>query len=73
MKVKLTDTVAVRDVDWTQFIFGYFEDGDHHTHFKPIKLKSRLQSMAKGEGIISVPEGVGEIKAGTIMAAQLLI
>ena len=73
MKVKLTETVVVRDVDWTQFIFGCFEDGGHHTHFRPMKLKSRLQSMARAEGVISVPEGVGEINAGAIIDAQLLI
>jgi molybdopterin molybdotransferase len=73
MKVKLTETVVVRDVDWTQFIFGCFEDGGYHTHFKPMKLKSRLQSMARAEGVMSVPEGVGEINAGSIIDAQLLI
>jgi len=73
MKVELTETVVVRDIDWTQFIFGCFEDGGHHTHFRPMKLKSRLQSMARADGVISVPEGVEKINAGAIITAQLLI
>ncbi len=73
VKVLLEEAVKVRDVDWTQFIFGRFVDGDGYTHFRPLKLKSRLQSMAKAEAMIAVPEGVGEIHAGAIVSAQLLV
>ena len=72
IKAKLTETVAVRDVDWTQFIFGCLEDSADYTSFRPIKLKSRLQSMARAEGVISVREGVQEIKAGSVVDAGLL-
>lgn len=73
VKVLLEATVKVRDVDWTQFIFGRFVDGDGYTHFRPLQLKSRLQSMAKAEAMISVPEGVEEINAGAMVSAQLLV
>lgn len=73
LKVILEDTVTVRDVDWTQFIFGRLVDGDGYTHFRPLKLKSRLQSMAKAEAMVAVPEGVGEIHAGSLVPAQLLV
>jgi molybdopterin molybdotransferase len=72
-RVKLAEALKVRDIDWTQFIFGQFGKGNGHTHFKPLKLKSRLQSMSLAEGVIAVPEGMGEISAGTIVSAQLLI
>lgn len=73
VKVLLDETVTVRDVDWTQFIFGRFVDGDGYTRFRPLKLKSRLQSMAKAEAMIAVPEGAGEVEAGAIVSAQLLV
>ena len=72
VKVKLTEDVVVRDVDWTQYIFGRFEEGNCHTNFRPMKLKSRLQSMAWAEGVIAVPEGYREIAAGGVVQAQLL-
>ena len=72
-KVELSESVSVRDIDWTQFIFGQFSNGNEHTRFKPLTLKSRLQSMSLAEGVIQVPEGIAEIPAGTIISAQLLI
>lgn len=71
--VSLAQTVAVRDVDWTQFIFGVFNrNKDGLICFEPLELKSRLQSMAMAQGVIAVPEGVKEISAGSIVSAQLL-
>jgi molybdopterin molybdotransferase len=72
VKVKLTETVMGRDIDWTQYIFGCFENGNGHTHFKPMKLKSRLQSMGTAQGVIAVPEGTKRISAGSIVSAQIL-
>jgi molybdopterin molybdotransferase len=72
-RVKLAEALKVRDIDWTQFIFGQFRKGNGHTHFKPLKLKSRLQSMSLAEGVIAVPEGIGEMSTGTFVSAQLLI
>lgn len=73
VRVLLEASVKVRDVDWTQFIFGRLVDGDGYTHFQPLRLKSRLQSMAKAQAMIAVPEGVGEIQAGSLVNAQLLV
>ena len=69
----MTEDVVVRDVDWTQYIFGRFEEGNGHTNFRPMRLKSRLQSMALAEGVISIPEGCSGILAGGIVQAQLLL
>lgn len=73
VRVLLEASVKVRDVDWTQFIFGRLVDGDGYTHFQPLRLKSRLQSMAKAQAMIAVPEGVGEIEVGSLVNAQLLV
>ena len=73
LKAKLTEDVVVRDVDWTQYIFGRFEERDGHTHFRPMNLKSRLQSMARAQGVIAVPEGYREIAAGGLVNAQVLV
>jgi molybdopterin molybdotransferase len=72
VQVKLEETITVRDIDWTQFIFGRFKDGNRHTIFQPLKLKSRLQSMAMAEGVLAVPEGLMEISAGLTVPALFL-
>lgn len=73
MKIELDDDVEARKGDWTQFVFGIFEEGKNHSKFKPLKQKSRLQSMAMAQGIISIPEGVHLIRKGTVMSAQMLM
>jgi len=73
MIVKLSETVIGRQIDWTQFIFGRFEEKENQTFFYPLKMLSRLQSMAKADGIINIPEGVDQILSGTFIPAQLLV
>jgi len=38
----------------------------------PQRLRSRLQSQARAEALIRVPEGVGELKAGEMAGVQML-
>jgi len=38
----------------------------------PQRLRSRLQSQARAEALIRVPEGVGELKAGERAEVQML-
>ncbi len=73
VQVKLEDTITNRDIEWTQFVFGVFKKGNGHTHFRPLKLKSRLQTIAKAEGILILPEGTMKIPVGSIVSAQLLV
>jgi molybdopterin molybdotransferase len=72
MSVALDQDVVVTERDWTQFIYGVFRRVEERTYFSPLLLKSRLQSMAGAHGIICVPEGVSEIKQGTVLQAQML-
>lgn len=73
VNVMLEKTVNARDLDWTQFVFGQLVESDGNTHFKPLRLKSRLQSMAMADALIAIPEGLKVIRAGSMVAAQLLI
>jgi molybdopterin molybdotransferase len=67
----LADTVTGQK-DWTQFIFGRFENRHDACYFRPIRYDSRLKSMADAEGIISIPEGIDQIAAGTKIRVSLV-
>jgi molybdopterin molybdotransferase len=68
---RLAETVTGQS-DWTQFIFGRFENRHGATYFRPIRYNSRLRSMAEAEGIISIPEGTDQIAAGTEIMVSLV-
>lgn len=71
--VKLKNGLASRHLDWTHFVFGSFSTGNEHTYFEPLKLASRLKSMARAEGVVAIPEGVKSLAPGAIIPAQLLV
>ena len=71
--VKLEKELVSRHIDWTEFVYGQLVLGEEHTLFKPLKLSSRLKSMAHAEGVIAVPEGVKTLPAGALVAAQVFI
>lgn len=73
MSVILEQDIDGRHINWTQFIFGRFIAKQEQTFFRPLKMVSRLQSMARAEGIIAIPEGEVHIPAGTELSAQLLV
>jgi molybdopterin molybdotransferase len=67
----LAETVTGQS-DWTQFIFGRFENKSGTHYFRPLRYDSRLKSMAEAEGIIYIPEGIDQITAGTEVMVSLL-
>ncbi len=71
--VKLERELICRHIDWTEFVYGQLILGEEHTLFKPLKLSSRLKSMARAEGVIAVPEGVKSLPAGAMVTAQVFI
>jgi molybdopterin molybdotransferase len=73
MPVKLGEELTCRHIDWTEFVYGTLIPGDDHTVFNPLKLASRLKSIASAEGVIAIPEGVKSIPADAIISAQLLV
>lgn len=58
--------------DWTQFIFGTLSKCDDFSTFHPLKMASRLQMMAKADGIICIPEGEEYIRQGERVNVQIL-
>jgi len=68
---RLAETVTGHG-DWTQFIFGKFENRHSTTYFYPIRYESRLKSMSEAEGIISIPEGTNQITAETEIKVSLI-
>jgi len=58
--------------DWTQFIFGRLSKGNGEPVFYPLKTASRLQMMARADGIICIPEGKDCFTEGEHINVQLL-
>jgi len=71
--MKLSDGLTSRHIDWTHFVYGSFRVGNEYTFFEPLKLASRLKSVAVAEGVIAIPEGVKSLPAGAIIPVQLLV
>jgi molybdopterin molybdotransferase len=59
-------------LDWTDFIHARLEKDEGQLVVHPAKLKSRLQSMARKEALITIPEDRKEIVAGKIVEIQIL-
>ncbi len=57
---------------WTQFIHGRLSVNDREIIFEPLKEKSRLQMLAKTDGIIMLPEEMDEIPGSQIVSVQVL-
>lgn len=72
ISVTLDRDIAVRDREWTQFVFGSIDIESGPMRFSPLELKSRLQSMARAEAVVCVPEGVDGFLKGDVVQAQLL-
>jgi molybdopterin molybdotransferase len=51
--------------DWTQFLQCMVSRHNRETRLHPVKLKSRLASMASAQALIKIPEGVESIPAGS--------
>jgi len=71
MRAQLSETVRGHK-DWTQFIHARLEIEKNQIFVKPAKLKSRLESMARKDALIIIPEGWEEWIAGEVIEIQLL-
>lgn len=70
-KVRLTETIG-GDRDWTQFFQATLVERREEWWAVPQQLKSRLQSQARAEALIRVPEGVSVLEAGDMIEVQVL-
>ena len=71
-RARLSETVRGHK-DWTDFIHARLEKEKAQLVVHPAKLKSRLQSMARKEALITIPENRNELAAGETIDIQLLI
>jgi molybdopterin molybdotransferase len=71
VRARLAQSVSGQE-DWTQFLEGRFENTAEGLLFRPVKLLSRLQTMATTEGLLAIPEGTAQLLAGAIVQVQLL-
>jgi molybdopterin molybdotransferase len=57
---------------WTQAVFGCLTEENDTRHFQPLKGISRLKSIAAGDGLLLIPEGITQITEGETVMPQLL-
>ena len=69
---RLTETVR-GDEEWTQFVHARIDAGKETIMVHPAKQKSRLQSMARKDALIVIPEGCEALSRGEVIPIQLLI
>ena len=72
-KVRLAEEQTGRFADWTQFIYGTLEQAADAPVFHALRSKSRLRSMAEAQAVVSIPEGLTRLSAGSVVTAQLLV
>ncbi len=68
---RLAETVT-GELGWTEFIHGRLEARSEELWVRPVRLKSRLKSMAEKEALIVIPEDRERISAGERISVQLL-
>jgi molybdopterin molybdotransferase len=60
------------ELGWTEFIHARLERRAGQLMAVPLRLKSRLKSMAEKEALIVIPEDREEMSAGEVVQVQLL-
>lgn len=70
-RARLAETVRGH-ADWTDFIHAHLEKKEGQLVVHPAKLRSRLQSMARKEALIMIPEDRNEIAAGETIEIQIM-
>jgi len=70
-KVRLASRVG-GDSTWTQFYQAVLEKRGEEWWGVPLKMKSRIQSQARAEALIKVPEGADRLEAGDLIEVQVL-
>jgi molybdopterin molybdotransferase len=70
-KCRLAEEVS-GDVTWTQFIQASLEKREGEWWAFPHRMKSRIQSQARAQALIQIPEGIKRLAPGHIIEIQLL-
>jgi molybdopterin molybdotransferase len=69
---RLASDLRGREPDWIHFFFGTLEPGEELPTFHPLKLRSRLSSIAEATAVASIPEGEDCLLGGSVIYVQLL-
>lgn len=72
------DAIASEEIrgqdDWTQAIFGRLAiDEDGRCLFQPDRQASRLKAMGDADALLTIPEGIDRIDAGSSVAIEILV
>jgi len=70
-QARIAETMS-GDIDWTQFFQATLEKRGSEWWAVPQRMKSRLQSQARAEALIKIPEGVSALEAGDRVEVQIL-
>ncbi len=70
-KCRLAEEVS-GDITWTQFFQASLEKRDGEWWAVPHRMKSRIQSQARAQALIRIPEGIKCIAPGNTIEVQLL-
>lgn len=66
------DEQVAGQIDWTQFIQGRLEPADDLPVFHPLPGGNRLHMMADAQGLLTIPEGVEQIPAGSAVRIRVM-
>jgi molybdopterin molybdotransferase len=58
--------------DWTQFHYAAIEENNQRWFVNPVRLKSRLQSQARANALIKIPEGIERLEQQSQVPVQVL-
>ena len=72
IKARLAEAVS-GDVTWTQFFHATLETKRGEWLATPHHMKSRIQSQARAQALIRIPEGVESLAPGDIIEVQTLL
>ncbi|MCG6878656.1 MAG: molybdopterin molybdotransferase MoeA [Deltaproteobacteria bacterium] len=70
-KTRLAEAVS-GDITWTQFFQASLEKREGEWWAVPHRMKSRIQSQARAQALIGIPEGVQRLAPGSIIEVQVL-
>lgn len=71
VRARLSETVR-GDRDWTRFVHARIVMEGDTLMARPVQLKSRLQSMARKDALIMIPEGKEALLEGELIDVQVL-
>ncbi len=72
LPVVLGSKIKSRHANWSQFVFGKLQQNEKTVRFEPLKLYSRLQSMAAADALAVIPEGQTQVPPGERIGVQVL-